>query len=337
MSPAGAPSATVSARLLGPPHAVASAIAVEIDRPGQPSQRLPVTEVVPAAPAVDGAPFTVRFDVPRSWAAVRFGYRLVADTSSPASAPPRPSATPPTGGTPADPEPSRRRGRGVHLLCGALLTFGFLIAADGVLTIVWQDPVTAVYAALEQSVLRKDLEQTRTRFAATRTSYPPPPQYRHASAAVASRRLALYDARLFRRSLGTGDAVGTISIPAIDVRFTMVQGTSAAQLRRGPAHYEGTALPGEPGTVAIAGHRTTYLAPFRHLDALHPGDEIALTMPYGRFTYGVVQIGIVDPSSTRVLRQAWGAQWLVLTTCHPVRSAAERIVVVARLRSERVL
>lgn len=333
------PTATVSARLRGPGRPVATRLAVEIDRPGQPSQRLPVHGPVPATPLIGDTPFTVRFEVPRSWASGRFGYRLVAEDAppttvpTPAAAPPRRPAPPRAAGRRAE----RRRGRGVTWLCALLLACGFLMTADGVLTIVWQDPVTAAYAAHQQSILRNQLKAEQREFVATRAVYPPPPAPPAHHGTPTDRAQLAFDARLLRKSVGAGDALGTIAIPKIGVRFTLVEGTSDAQLRRGPAHYDGTALPGESGTVAIAGHRTTYLAPFRHLDGLHRGDEISIEMPYGRFVYSVVQQGIVDPSSTAVLHQAWGAQWLVLTSCHPVRSAADRIVVVAKLRSEHQL
>ena len=65
-----------------------------------------------------------------------------------------------------------------------------------------------------------------------------------------------------------------------------VEGTGTSDLRKGPGHYPATPLPGERGTVGIAGHRTTYGAPFRHIDRGQArGDRITLTMPYGRFVY----------------------------------------------------
>jgi sortase A len=91
----------------------------------------------------------------------------------------------------------------------------------------------------------------------------------------------------------------------------------------------GTGLPGLDRTVAVAGHRTTYLAPFADIDQLRRGEPIVLTMPYGRFTYRVQATRIVDPGALWVTRGRHGR--LVLTSCHPPFSAAERIVVFARL------
>ena len=76
----------------------------------------------------------------------------------------------------------------------------------------------------------------------------------------------------------------------------VVAGTDTSSLRRGPGHYPATPLPGAHGTVAIAGHRTTYGAPFRSLDKLDRGDRVEVSMPYGRFVYGVERARIVPPT-----------------------------------------
>ena len=95
--------------------------------------------------------------------------------------------------------------------------------------------------------------------------------------------------------------------------------------------YPQTAFPGVPGTTAIAGHRTTYLAPFRHVDRLRPGDEIEITMPYARFTYQVERTRIVSPSDVGVIKRVPNEDRLVLSACHPLYSAAKRIIIFARL------
>ena len=121
-------------------------------------------------------------------------------------------------------------------------------------------------------------------------------------------------------------------MPAIGLSTIVVEGTGGAELRSGPGHYPDSPLPGRRGTVAIAGHRTTYGAPFRHIDDLERGDRIELAMPYGRFTYRVERSRIVPPSAVDVVgRVAYDR--LVLTACHPLYSADERIVVFARLSS----
>ena len=135
-----------------------------------------------------------------------------------------------------------------------------------------------------------------------------------------------------------GQPVGIIQIPKIDVARVVVQGVSKSDLKKGPGHYGGTALPGQPGNVAIAGHRTTYGAPFNRIDELVPGDEIVTTTPQGRFTYKVRAAPdgsgrgwfTVKPSGVLVLAPTQTNQ-LTLTACHPKYSARQRIIVVADL------
>ncbi|MFP5375722.1 MAG: class E sortase [Acidimicrobiia bacterium] len=130
-----------------------------------------------------------------------------------------------------------------------------------------------------------------------------------------------------------GDAVALIRIPSIGVDKAVVEGVSLAALKRGPGHYPGTPLPGQPGNAAIAGHRTTYGAPFSRLDQLGPGDPILVTTRQGRFRYEVSSTRVVQPSETSVLDPT-GDDRLTLTTCEPKFSAARRLVVVADLVGE---
>ncbi len=111
-----------------------------------------------------------------------------------------------------------------------------------------------------------------------------------------------------------------------------VQGTDGPSLRKGPGHYTGvTQLPGEGGTVGIAGHRTTYEAPFREVDQLGAGDRITLRMPYGLFTYEVTGHRIVPASYSEAFSTAGSGERLVLSACHPLYSSSERILVDAKL------
>jgi sortase A len=136
-------------------------------------------------------------------------------------------------------------------------------------------------------------------------------------------------ARSMRRHLHDGQAIGRLRIPHIHANYVMVEGTDAPALRKGPGHYPATPLPGMPGTVGVAGHRTTYLAPFNKLDKLRKGDEVRLEMPYGVVTYRVEQTRIVKPTAVWVTRRV-GYDRLVMTACHPKYSAAKRIAVFAR-------
>jgi sortase A len=193
----------------------------------------------------------------------------------------------------------------------ALLAIGLLLVAEASVTVLWQEPFTALSTRHEQKKLAAELDR--------------------ASAGPSHAGFATLAHGLERRSQ-EGDPLGRVVIPRIGARFVFVSGTQAADLRKGPGHYLDTALPGERGTVGIAGHRTTYLAPFRNINRLQPGDRIELAMPYGRFTYTVAGTRIVSPRDVSVLRHR-GGDWLVLTACHPLYSAAKRIVVSARLAS----
>ncbi len=124
--------------------------------------------------------------------------------------------------------------------------------------------------------------------------------------------------------------MGEIRMGAIGVEAVLVGGVTAGSLRLGPGHYPSTGLPGSGPTVAFAGHRTTYLAPFRRLDELERGDHVVITLPYGRFTYAPERTQTVEPDDVWVTADA-GYERLVLTACRPLFSDAQRIVVFARL------
>lgn len=128
----------------------------------------------------------------------------------------------------------------------------------------------------------------------------------------------------------SGESVATIRIPKIGVDKTVVQGVGLADLRKAPGHYPETPLPGEQGNAAIAGHRTTYGAPFNRLDELAAGDEILVTTLKGSFTYTVAGLKVVKPNQVEVLNPT-PTPTLTLTTCNPKYSAKERLVVVANL------
>lgn len=208
--------------------------------------------------------------------------------------------------------------------CGAvLLTAGALTLADASVTLAWQEPVTALTAARAQSDLGRQLDSER---GVTRRDQ------RRITTTDPHRRLAALAAAAAARAHG-GKAVGRIMLPTLGRSYAFAQGVdTAADLRRGPGHYPTSPFPGQGGTVAIAGHRTTYLAPFRTVDKLRRQDPIVLRMPYGRLTYTVTGTRIVDPTDLSILKRV-GYEQLVLTACHPVYSAAKRIVVFARLRS----
>ncbi len=127
-----------------------------------------------------------------------------------------------------------------------------------------------------------------------------------------------------------GDAYAQITIPTIGVNFMVVQGTDYDDLKKGPGHYADTADPWDgSGRVAIAGHRTTYLAPFYKLDKLANGDRINLRTEFGTFRYEIRRVFVIPSTgSGRVLAQT-DAPTLVLTTCNPVYASYERLIVTA--------
>jgi len=128
-----------------------------------------------------------------------------------------------------------------------------------------------------------------------------------------------------------GATIGTLRIPRLHESVTFRQGIGANVLQYGPGHYPMTDLPGQLGTVAIAGHRTTHTHPFLHLNDLRRNDDIVLTARSRTFTYRVYAMRIVRPTAVWVLMMRSQAPRLVLTACHPPHSAAFRIVVFARL------
>lgn len=137
-----------------------------------------------------------------------------------------------------------------------------------------------------------------------------------------------------------GEPLARVVIPAIEVDNIVVEGVRVSDLRKGPGHYDGTPMPGQRGNAAIAGHRTTYSAPFNRVDELNPGDEIKVTTSLGIYTYKVLgnegpdgeERGyfIVSPQDTWVLGQD-DRNMLTLTACHPKFSARQRIIVQAEL------
>ena len=213
--------------------------------------------------------------------------------------------------------------RPLRALSTVLIVSGALMLADAALTLVWQEPVSAIYATVLQGRLGDDLRRLETQR--------PSALDRAALAQLASeRRRMAFLARRLRAESDDGDAVGRVLIDEIDADFVLVDGTADADLRKGPGIYDDVPFPGAPGTTAIAGHRTTYAAPFRQIDKLDRGDEVVVEMPYGRFTYEVEKTRIVAPNEVSVIERV-GFDRLVLSACHPLYSAAQRIVVFARL------
>jgi sortase A len=190
----------------------------------------------------------------------------------------------------------------LRFVASVMMVSGALLISDAAATLLWQEPVSAYFSERQQVKLEKALVD--------------PP------------------ARVVRKEPLRGDALGKLLIPSIGVSEYVVEGTDADNLRKGPGHYPDTPLPGQHGTSAIAGHRTTYGAPFRNLDKLEKNDRIVVELPYGTFVYRVDRTQIVDDSALWVTNRV-GHDQLVLTACHPLYSAAQRIVAFARLSERR--
>ena len=139
-----------------------------------------------------------------------------------------------------------------------------------------------------------------------------------------------------------GQAMAQLVIPKMGLTATIVSGVSSESLRRGPGHFPDTPMPGMPGNSAIAGHRTTWGAPFGNIEKLEPGDEIKIQTIQGSFTYVVLEQNagrgnfIVSPNEFDVLNQNFNSSpnRLTLVSCHPKLTARNRIIVVAELIGE---
>jgi sortase A len=206
-----------------------------------------------------------------------------------------------------------------------LIIAGGLLLADAAVTLLWQEPLTAVIALIKRGGVDK-------RFLSYRGAPLSEVEVRGLALLRTERQRIAYLARQEREQVKTGQAIGVIQMPRLGASYTVVQGTDDTSLQRGPGHYPQTPFPGLGDTVAIAGHRTTYLAPFRNINQLRPGDRIVLTMRYARFTYKVQYDKVVQPSAWWVTDNV-GYGRLVLSACNPLYSAAQRIVTFARFQS----
>ncbi len=225
--------------------------------------------------------------------------------------------------------PRTPAGRALRVLSTVLIAVGALALLDAGVTLVWQEPFSALYAELQQDHLRgalRDLERAQ----------PTALERARLARLAGERRRVAFLARQLARHTAPGSAVGSIRIPRLGADYVLVYGTGVEELEKGPgiytqSSYAGTRFPGLGGTTAIAGHRTTFLAPFRHIDELRRGDRILVDMPYAHFVYTVVGHRSVLPSDVGAAIGHVGYSRLVLSACTPPFSAAERLLVYARL------
>jgi sortase A len=210
-----------------------------------------------------------------------------------------------------------------------LRIFGTVLIAAGVLTLAWvvvvwrwEDPFTAIQTYFSQRHLKSAYVHRSDAF---RRSLPAPP--RDAAGAWREARLA---ARKYSRTLNRGGPVGRLRIGRLGLDIYVVQGTDHTSLKKGPGHYPESGLPAQGRLIYIAGHRTTYLAPFAHINDIRDGDYMTLEVPYGTFEYRAFRHYVVPSDDVALLRNT-GRELLRLQACHPRFFATHRYIVDARL------
>ena len=236
----------------------------------------------------------------------------------------------------------RRRAAALARVTGTLLMIvGVLLLVWGFWTWQWGDPVTRLYASWQQHRLEEqhskqvasfgdvwqglDLKPVRVTAEPEPVPVAPPKLLKRLHA----------EAEAYRASLDAGDAVGRLRIARLGLNAIVVEGTAAADLRRGPGRDERTFMPGEGELSYVAGHRTTFGAPFAHIDRMRPGDIATIEMPYATLTYRVTAHRIVSDTQLSVL-ETRGRDELALQACHPRFFAKERYIVYASLASIRL-
>lgn len=237
------------------------------------------------------------------------------------------------GAIPAARASGRARLRRAARLLGTLLVVaGVLTLAWAIVVWRWQDPFTAIYTHFEQEHLAHVYTQHAEAFVAAepRVERVEPSTRQAGPSLTAERRLMAREATRYRASLKVGDPVGRLKIGRIGLSMMVVQGTDESSLQKGPGHYLGTVLPGQGGLIYIAGHRTTFLAPFSDINDIRNGDYMTFELPYGTFTYRAFRHYVVPATDLAVLVNH-GHEILRLQACHPRFFATHRYIVDARL------
>ena len=211
------------------------------------------------------------------------------------------------------------RSRAFRRLGTALIVLGALGLAWTIVVWQWQDPFTGLYTRWQQHHLRGQ-------YAAIAREWRPPP------AATTSNLPALIarDAARYRRETHAGEAIGKIVIGRLGLHMILVDGTDETSLEKGPGRDLRTYMPGQNRLVYIAGHRTTYLAPFAHIEDIRPGDYVTLQLPYATFSYRAFRHVIV-PATDMAMLDSPHHELLRLQACHPRFFATHRYIVDARL------
>lgn len=202
-----------------------------------------------------------------------------------------------------------------------LLVLGVGAVAWAIVVWQWQDPFTALYTKFQQHRLADQYAETVRGFHA---------QSLEGASLVAARERLAAEARLYRKQARRGRAIGRIKIPRLGLNMILVEGTDHDSLEKGPGRDRRSYMPGENRLVYVAGHRTTYLAPFAHVERLRRGDLVTIQVPYGSFGYRITRNRIVRADDLSVLRSPRHEQ-LELQACHPRFFASHRYIAYARL------
>jgi sortase A len=213
-----------------------------------------------------------------------------------------------------------------HRLGTFLLVIGIGVLAWAATVYLWKDPFTTAYTAYEQRQLASNLDSA---FESWEPAPKPKPVSRPAPTPKPQHDNVSREAKRFRLESDDGDAIARLKVPRLDLSVVVVNGTSTSDLRRGPGRHEDSFLPGEGELVYVAGHRTTYGAPFSAINELEAGDTITVELPYGTVEYRVTRHRIVDDNDLSVL-ESRGREELVLQACHPRFFASQRYLVYAR-------
>ncbi|HEY3071109.1 MAG TPA: class E sortase [Gaiellaceae bacterium] len=214
-------------------------------------------------------------------------------------------------------------------LGATLIVVGTLAIAYGAAVLFWRDPLTDLYTRYQQHKLAGELEHAWPDYQTGRLGADFSGD--EAARLAALRAQVAGAARDYQRRLVDGRPMGRLIISRLELKVIFVHGTNwARDLSKGPGHYEQTSVPGLGRTTAIAGHRTTFGAPFRKIDRLRRGDPIVVKLPYGTFRYSVLGHRVVNSNDWSIIRRR-GFDQLVLSACHPLYSASHRWVVFARL------
>ena len=204
-----------------------------------------------------------------------------------------------------------------------LVALGVLGLAWSVVVWRWQDPFTALYTHWQQGKLAHQYEHLQTDWKAPT---------RPTSTAASERGAIAADAAAYRKDTHPGQAIGRIIVGRIGLNMVLVDGTDESSLEKGPGRDPRTFMPGQNRLVYIAGHRTTFLAPFAHINDIRAGDYIRIEVPYGTFVYRAFKHEIV-PSTAMQMLESPKHELLRLQACHPRFFATHRYIVDARLVS----